>query len=89
MTFIEERTKVVWEEKLPKVNFFSAKLFPKVVVLLPASSPGRFNCLSLILYKILPLKLALLLQTKKLINSVREQIIFVHFFYNCSAVTVS
>ena len=33
MTFIKARTKnKVWEEKLPKVNFFSAKLFPKVVV---------------------------------------------------------
>lgn len=32
MTFIKARTKMVWEEKLPKVNFFSAKLFPKVVV---------------------------------------------------------
>ena len=39
MTFIKERTKVVWEEKLPKVNFFCAKLFPKVVVL-PSHPPG-------------------------------------------------
>ena len=38
MTFIKERTKVVWEEKLPKVNFCSAKLFPEVVV---ADQPCR------------------------------------------------
>ena len=42
MTFIKERTKIVWEEKLPKVNFFSAKLFSKVVVGTPqpARQPG-------------------------------------------------